>query len=171
MLHKFILLYSWFVRTVFYFLPDVPFIMRCRGKLYSLVMKKCGNDFQVSSSALIKGLENIEVGNHCLIASNVIIDASTSLFLDDEVMIGYSAVIVTGNHTIENGSYRYGEPVRESIYIGRGSWVAGNSLILPGAIIPSSSCIAGNTVINKPLIKSGIYYRYSELKINEKNNN
>ncbi|PST85897.1 hypothetical protein C9I86_16815 [Photobacterium sp. NCIMB 13483] len=168
MKHKFLLLYSWLIRTVMYFFPDIPMIMRFRGWCYSFGMKSSGNNFQVASNALIKGLENIEVGTDCIIASNVIVDASTSLIISDEVMVGYSAIIITGNHTLYRGSYRYGKPNRESIHIGKGSWIGGHSLILAGSIIPPSSCIAGNTVMNKKLSKSGIYYRHSELKINEK---
>ena len=57
MKHKFLLLYSWFVRTIMYFLPDIPFIMRFRGFLYGVGMKKCGKDFQVTHNAIIKELE------------------------------------------------------------------------------------------------------------------
>ena len=48
MKHRLLLLYSWLVKTVLFFFPDVPLIMRFRGFLYGLGMPSCGSNFQVA---------------------------------------------------------------------------------------------------------------------------
>lgn len=162
-MHKIFLLYSWFIRTLFYFFPDIPLIMRLRGFLYSLFMKKRGNNLQVSASSIVKGLENISIGNNCFFAANTIIDAGTDIYLEDDVMIGYASILISGNHTLKNGSYRFGASKREAITIQFGSWVGANCVILAGANIPPSSCIAAGTSLGNKLPESGIYYRKSSL--------
>ena len=135
--------------------------MRFRGYLYSIPMNGDKKNLQVASSATLKGLENITIGKNCFFASNTIIDASTNLTLNDDVMIGYSSIIVTGNHSIVHGSYRFGDPIRMQITIGSGTWVGANCVILPGVSITNSCCIAAGTVVNKSITVSGIFYRKS----------
>ena len=53
MKHRLLLLYSWLVKTVLFFLPDIPLIMRFRGFLYSLGMPSCGSNFQVAHNVII----------------------------------------------------------------------------------------------------------------------
>ena len=62
MKHKLLLLYSWFIRTIMFFLPDMPIIMRSRGFLYGLGMAKCGKNIQVTHDAILRDLENICMG-------------------------------------------------------------------------------------------------------------
>ncbi|BBU99378.1 acyltransferase [Providencia hangzhouensis] len=160
-MHKLYLLYSWLIRVLLYFFPDMPIIMKFRGYLYSIPMSGCKRNFQVASSANLKGLENITIGKNCFFASNTIIDASTKLILNDDVMIGYSSIIVTGNHSIVNGSYRFGKPIRRQITIGRGTWIGANCVILPGVSITNSCCVAAGSVVNKSITEPGVFYRKS----------
>ena len=155
--HKFILLYSWFIRTVGYFLPDQPLLMSFRGKLYSLVMKECGQNFQVSSNAIIKGLENLSVGNNVYLAPNTVINTIGNIILEDDVMIGFNSVIVSGNHSMINGSFRFGKSLTKSIIIHKGSWIGSNCTILAGANIPKSSILASNSSLGKTFTTIGVY--------------
>ncbi len=87
MSHKIGLIYSWFVRTILFFLPDIPLFMRFRGWCYSLAMKKTGKNFQVSANTILKGLPEFEVGANVYLAPGVIINAATKIKLEDEVML------------------------------------------------------------------------------------
>ncbi|KTD99315.1 acyltransferase [Pseudoalteromonas sp. H71] len=157
MKHKSLLLYSWLVRTTFIFFPDIPIVMSIRGWLYSLGMQSAGKNFQVSADSKLVGLENLKFGDNIFIATNVVINASCLINIEDEVMIGIASTLVSGDHTIKDGSYRYGKPIRKPIFIGRGSWVAGNVLITAGASLPNSSLLAGGAVLSKSFDEPGIY--------------
>lgn len=157
MKHKFCLLYAWLVWAVTFFVPDVNLMTRFRGWLYSLVMPKCGKNFQVSAGARLFGLNNLYVGSNVYIATNVVINACDHIILEDEVMVGINSTLVSGNHTIKDGSYRFGSAQRAPIKVGHGSWVSGNVLLIAGAEIPPSSLVAGGAVVNKKHIESGIY--------------
>ncbi|MFA8300216.1 MAG: hypothetical protein ACEPOV_08645 [Hyphomicrobiales bacterium] len=158
MKHKFLLIYAWFVRTILFFLPDIPFIMRFRGWLYGLGMRKRGRDFQVTHNTIIKSLQNIEVGNNVFIGNFSVILAAANVIVHDEVQIGPNVIIISGNHTKLNGSYRFGKPDREEIILERGSWVSANCTIAKGSMLPSGSVLAANSLLNKKhTTKDGIY--------------
>ena len=147
MTHKVLLIYTWFVRTILFFLPDIPVIMRFRGWLYSLGMKHCGYDFQVTHDARLITLQEISVGRNCFIGNNTLVFASINgeISLADEVQIGPHCVIISDNHTIKDGSFRYGKTDNGVIRIGFGSWIGANSTVLKGAILPPSSVLGANS--------------------------
>lgn len=157
MKHKLLLIYAWFVRTLTYFLPDHPLIMRIRGGFYSVGMIRCGCDFQVSSSVILRNLENIYVGNNVYLAPNVVVNAIDKITLSDEVMVGFNTVLVSGNHSLWSSSYRYGKSNKTPIFIGKGSWVAANCTVIAGAKIGSSTLVAANSAVIGDCTETGIY--------------
>lgn len=158
MKNKLLLLYSWFVRTFLFFFPDIPFIMRMRGFLYGLGMKHCGKDFQVTHDAIIRDLQGISVGDHCFVGNHSVIMGSGSTLIGDEVLIAPHVIIISGNHTSLNNSYRYGKRSDGEIIIGRGSWVAGNATVQKGAILPAGSVLSASSFLNKPFTQENALY-------------
>lgn len=157
MKHKFSILYSWFIRTITFFLPNIPILMRFRGFLYSIMMKECGKNFQVTSSAIIVSLSGIKIGNDVYIGSNTVIIAM-GLKIEDEVLVGPNCVITDGKHTFKDKSFRFGKSKRTPVKISKGSWVTGNCTITSGSILPERSILAAGAVLNKQFeIKEGLY--------------
>ena len=154
MKHKIALLWSWFVSTFTWILPDAPITMRFRGWLYGLAMKKRGKDFQVARGVILRGLENISIGNHVYIACNAVILSSCEINIEDEVMIAFNTVISDGNHTLHNGSYRFGKRTNSPIKIGYGTWIGANSTIVAGVNIGQACLIGANSVVTKNIEKN-----------------
>ncbi|PME54415.1 acyltransferase [Vibrio lentus] len=163
--NKLLLLYSWLIWFATFFIPDTGITMRFRGFLYSLAMKKSGKNLQVSSGTKLYGLNSITVGDNVYIATNVVINAGGCIDIGSEVLIGIGAIIVSGNHTIKNGSYRFGTPQQKTITIGFGSWIAAGVVLVAGSSIPNSSLVTPNSVIYKTLDLPGIYSGSSIRKI------
>ncbi len=149
MKHKLLLLYSWFVRTVLIWLPDVPFIMRFRGWLYGLGMKRCGKNFQVAQNVIINGLEGLSVGNDIFINNNCIILSTFGISFGSEVIVGPGCVFSANNHLPKGNSFRFGARETAPISIGKGSWIAANCTILLGSNIPDYSLVAAGSVFLK----------------------
>jgi len=149
MLHKIALIYTWLVRTLLIWLPDQPAIMRFRGWLYGFMMAGCGTNFQVSASVVLRCLENISVGRDVYLAPGVVLNASGPINLHDEVMVGFNSLLVSGNHSARNRSFRFGAPVLGEIKIGYGSWIAGNCTVLAGANMGTCCVLAANSVCSK----------------------
>ena len=146
---KFLLLYSWFIRSAMFFFPDIPQVSRIRGYLYGLGMKRCGKNLIVQHDAILRNLENMEFGNDIRIANHAILWGGGRIIIQDSVIIGPHAIIVSGNHTLGNGSYRDGSGITGTVHLQRGSWVGGNSTVTLGAVLPARSVLGANSVLNK----------------------
>lgn len=127
-------------------------------------MKSCGKDFQVTNNVILKGLENMTIGNYVFIGNNSIIFALTFVELQDEVMVAPNVIIVSGDHGYENGSFRFKKGTRKPILISKGSWVASNSTISKGSTLPNGSVLAANSFLNKPFSKPNSVYTGSPAK-------
>jgi maltose O-acetyltransferase len=139
------------VRISLIFLPDAPVIMRFRGFLYSLMMKNCGRNFQVASSAVIRGLEKLVCGDDVYFGPGAFVLVRESIVIESEVLIAMNVVIVDGNHgkDVEANSYRFKRGRQEPIIIGRGAWIAANSVILAGSIVEAGMVVPPCTVIRR----------------------
>lgn len=150
-MHKFNLVYSHCVRFLLSFLPDAPYVMRLRGWFYSLVMLECGRNFQVASTAVLRGLERISCGDDVYIGPNAYVMARVGIQIESEVLIAMNVVVVDGNHgknKITN-SYRFEAGAREPIFIGRGSWIAANSVVTAGSIVESGRVVPPCSVVRR----------------------
>lgn len=141
-LSKLNLFYSYIIRTSLIALPDIPFIMRFRGWLYSFFMRECGKNFQVSSTSVIRGLQNISVGENVYLAPNCYLLSRESIVIEDEVMVAINSVIVDCNHGFNNGSYRFSRGKQKKITIGKGTWIAANCVVTSGVSI-GNGCVIG----------------------------
>jgi acetyltransferase-like isoleucine patch superfamily enzyme len=136
------------VRTITFFLPDVPLLMRFRGFLYSLMMKRAGGNFQVTSSAIINSLAGFTVGRDVYIAQNTVI-IGTDVTIGDEVIIGPNCVISGGNHVYSGRSYRFAKSEAAPVVLESGCWVGGNCSILAGTTLPEGSVLGAGSVLDK----------------------
>ena len=154
--HKATHLWAWLVRVVTSVLPDCAPTMRLRGGLYGLLMQQRGRDFQVASNVQLNGLEKISVGDHVYLAPGVVVLASSSITLGDEVMIAHHSVVTDGNHTPIRGSYRYGPRVNAAVTIGRGTWIGANCTVLPGVRIGEGVLVGANSAVTKDVSDGAI---------------
>lgn len=151
------LLYAWFIFTLTFFLPDQKLIMRFRGWLYSFAMPSCGSNFQVSNNTKILGIDKLFVGKDVFLATGCVINTGGEVHLKNGVLIGINSVVVAGNHTMLNGSYRFGVRQLKPIVIGAGSWIGANVTITAGSTVPESSVVAANSVYLSSNDVAGIY--------------
>ncbi|MDX9890253.1 MAG: hypothetical protein RBT13_05375, partial [Bacteroidales bacterium] len=69
--------------------------------------------------------------------------------IEDCVLIAPHVVIVSGNHTFLDGSYRFGSSQLKKITIQKGAWVAANCTLTQGSILPEGSVLGANSLLNK----------------------
>lgn len=131
--------------------PDAPLTMRWRGWLYGLMMKDRGHDFQVASSVLIRGLENLSVGNHTYFAPGVILLCGAGIVIEDEVMLGPYTVLASGNHGRKGDSFRYAHADRSQIRIAFGSWLGAHVTVTAGVSIGRGCLIGANAVVTRDI--------------------
>ncbi|WP_233075706.1 acyltransferase [Paraglaciecola chathamensis] len=151
------LLWSYFVRTILLLLPDTPLIMKFRGWLYSFGMFSCGHNLQVAASANIRGLLNVSAGNNVYIGPNAYILSRGRIKIGDDVLIAMNVVIVDTNHKFDGNSYRVLHSSPRPIDIGSGSWVAANSVLVPGTTIGKRTVIGAGVVCSTSYPDNSIY--------------
>lgn len=153
MKHRSLIFYSWFIRIILFFLPDIPFIMRIRGFLYGIVMNECGFDFQVTHDAVLKCLENISIGNNVFIGNNSMLMGSGKIMIEDQVMLGPFVVCISGSHTRDEFSFRFGKSRPGEILLKKGSWVCSHCTVSSGAILPEGSVLGANSFLNSDFVQ------------------
>lgn len=157
-MNKISILYSWFVRTSTFFLPNHPFFMRFRGFLYSLMMDECGKNFQVASTVIFNSLKGMRVGDNVYIAPNNIF-ITTNISIENDVILGPGSVYSGGNHQFDGNSFRK-LPSKSNgpLILRQGSWVAANCTITSGSILPKNSILAAGAVLNRALAEELTIY-------------
>lgn len=145
---KFLILYSWFIKSVTFFFPDVPIFQRFRGWLYSFGMKKCGSRFRPSHNVVLNRLDKLEVGNNVYLACGCVVTGGGDVFIGDNVLFGPNVVVSSANHKFDGVSftkeYSFG-----SVTIESNAWIGANASLLKDTIIPHTSIVGAGSVCNK----------------------
>ena len=159
MKHKLLLLYSWFIRTFFYFWPDIPLFMRWRGFFYGLGMKHCGKDFQVTHSAILNTLEEFDVGKRVYIANNCSLIANGRIIIGDYTLFGPGVVVSSGNHLFDGDKFVKVSNKKDVIIL-KNCWIGANCTICAGAKLPEHSLLAAGSVLTTKTDKTDEYGLY-----------
>lgn len=128
-------------------LPDNVIFLRLRGFFLKPFFGNCGKDFRVGRNVVFHNPELITIGNHVFIAYGSSLMATDRIKIGDEVMFGPYCVVISGNHSSINGSYRYGPPFLAPITIGKGSWIGSHVVITAGSVIGKNTLIAAGAVV------------------------
>lgn len=144
-----LLRFDWPLHFVLLFtnwLPDNVVFLRLRGWLTSPFFGKCGKDLRLGRGIVFYNASRIQIGSHVYIAKGCWFSAGDPIKISDEVMFGPNVVVASSNHTMENGSFRYGKATGAAIVIGKGSWIGANCTITSGTIICEGVLVGANSV-------------------------
>jgi acetyltransferase-like isoleucine patch superfamily enzyme len=89
---------------------------------------------------------HLEIGSDVFIARGCWLHAWGGIVLEDEVQLGPYAVLVSGDHTPIDGSYRFGPSNLAPIRICKGSWIAAHATVTKGVLIGCGAILAANSV-------------------------
>jgi acetyltransferase-like isoleucine patch superfamily enzyme len=154
---NFLIIYTWFVRVITFFLPDIPVFQKLRGWLYSFGMKKCGKRFRVSYNVILNRLELLEIGENVYFAAGCIVVGGGEISIGDNVLFGPNVILAASNHKFDGESFAK-EYVFGKVVIEKNCWIGGNSSILMGAHVPHSSIVGAGSVCTGPLTQPHSLY-------------
>jgi acetyltransferase-like isoleucine patch superfamily enzyme len=152
---KFLILYTWWVRTFTFFLPEIPSFQSFRGWLYSFGMKKCGSRFRVSFNVVINHLETLTVGDNVYIACGTVITGAGNISIGANTLIGPNVILASSKH-IHNKTNFLGGYEHGVIKIEKGSWIGGNATLLMGTHVHMTSIVGAGAVCNKDFEKPNV---------------
>jgi acetyltransferase-like isoleucine patch superfamily enzyme len=143
-----VLQYLWFhfISVATSWLPDLRPVLWLRGFLLRPSFKRCGGNLQVARHVTINFTNRVEIGSDVFIATGCWLHAWGGIVMEDEVQLGPYAVLVAGDHTQFEGSYRFGSSNGAPIRICRGSWVAAHATVTKGVVIGPGALLAANSV-------------------------
>ncbi|MBK9120763.1 MAG: acyltransferase [Phycisphaerales bacterium] len=148
-----LLKYLWFhlVMTCTAWMSDVRPILKLRGWLARPAFARCGRDLQIAHNVTINFPNMLSFGSHVYLGPGSWLHCAGGVTLEDEVQLAPYVVLITGNHRLANGSYRYGKGQRAPIRIGRGSWLAAHVTVTAGVSVGRGTLVAANAVVTKDL--------------------
>lgn len=139
-----------FVMRVTGLMPEILHTMKFRGWLIGHVSGgKRPRNLQIAKGTRLHNIRNITFGDDVFVSASCWFLANCPITIEDEVMFGPMCIVVAGDHTLENGSYRFGKAERAPITIGHGSWIGGNSVITKGVVLGRATCVAAGAVVGK----------------------
>jgi maltose O-acetyltransferase len=143
-----VLQYLWFhfITVATGWLPDLRPVLWLRGFLLRPSFKSCGANLQVARHVAINFTNRLEIGSDVFIATGCWLHAWGGIVLEDEVQLGPYSVLVTGDHTPIDGTYRFGPSKLAPIRICQGSWVAAHATVTKGVVIGRGALLAANSV-------------------------
>ena len=143
-----VLKYLWFHFVILAtdWMPDLRPIPWLRGLLLTPAFKRCGRNLQVARGVTINFPNRVELGRDVCIATPCWLQGWGGVVVDDEVMLGPYAVVVSGDHTQVDGSYRHGPSRPGPVLLGRGCWVAAHATVTSGVVIGPGALLAANSV-------------------------
>lgn len=89
------------------------------------------------------------IGEGCLIRDDVVLSASESIVLEEHVTLAGRVTVIDSDHTWADGHplITDNRSVTAPIRIGRGSWIAEQSIILRGTEVGVFCIVAANSVV------------------------
>jgi maltose O-acetyltransferase len=162
--------YFWFhlVTLATDWLPDFRPVMRLRGFFLRPCFMACGRNLQVARRVTLNFSNRLEIGRDVYIATGCWIHAWGGVVIEDEVQLGPYSVLVTGDHTLKDGSYRHGPSTLARIHLRHGSWVAAHAVVTKGVTIGRGSLLAANSVATRNIPDFAIAAGVPARIINEK---
>lgn len=115
--------------------------------MISPYFKRCAGDLRVARNNVFYNSFNISFGRSVFIANGNWFAGTDLIEVSDEVMFGPNSIIISGNHSKVNNSFRYGPNVISPIFIGKGSWIGGNCAILAGSSVGEGTVVGANSVV------------------------
>jgi acetyltransferase-like isoleucine patch superfamily enzyme len=140
--------YLWFhfITVATGWLPDLRPVLKLRGLLMRPAFKSCGRNLQIARRVTINFTNRLEIGRDVFLAMGCWLNAAGGIVLEDEVQLGPYAVLVAGDHTRLDGSYRFGPSKLAPIRICSGSWVGAHATVTNGVSIGRGAILAANSV-------------------------
>lgn len=149
-----------FISLLLNILPDNVSVMKLRGFFLRPFFGKCGGNLMMGRGVFMLNTQNIEIGKNVYIAAGNWFNAIEKISIADEVMIAPHCMIISGEHTKANGSFRYGPITKAPVKIGFGSWIGAKCCVLAGTTIGKGSVVGANSVIkgkfNDDMLIAGI---------------
>ena len=117
---------------------------RQRARYYQLVLAECGTHLKVNGKPVIYTPSMVHIGNHFTINNGCQISPRGKVYISDYVTMSRGSQITAGSldskHWI-NEEYKKHIHTQGDVFIGEGTWLCIDSIVLPGVHITGKGVI------------------------------
>ena len=128
-----------------------PSELERRNEIIRKVFAQAGNNFYIEPPLNANWGCNTHIGDDFYSNFNLTLVDDADIYIGDHVMIAPNVVIATGTHPVcpelREQVYQYNLPVT----IGNNVWIGAGSIILPGVTIGDNSVIGAGSVVTKDI--------------------
>lgn len=148
-----VLQYLWFhfITLATSWLPDLRPVLRLRGFLLRPAFKACGRNFQIARHVTINFSSRLEIGDDVYMATGCWLHAWGGITIEDGVQLGPYVVLVAGDHTRKDGSYRHGPSRLGPIHLCQGCWLAAHATVTKNVTVGQGALLAANSVATRDI--------------------
>lgn len=118
-------------------------------EIHKLVNELFGGRLPITSHIVppmqIDKAEQVTIGENVFINHGLTVMAAGSIAIEDGVMIGPEAALLTANHDFNNLMVLKCKP----IVIKKGAWIGARAIILPGVTVGEGAIVASGAVVTK----------------------
>lgn len=122
-------------------------------------VQRCGNALEVFGDVEIFSGENITIGDHCKLNTQVILNGRSGIKIGNNVTISPGAKILSTGYDLER-FFNTGERIHFSdkpIIIGNHCWLGAGAIVLPGVQITGEYVVVGaGAVVTKDISESRV---------------
>jgi len=117
-----------------------------RHAYYRWCGMKIGRSTYIQMGLSIMAPEKIEIGEHCIINQNCLLDGRGGLTIGNNVNISYAVYIFTADHDVHSPDFAGClAPVVVQDY----AWLSSRATLLPGVTIGQGAVVAAGAVVTK----------------------
>ena len=124
-----------------------------RARIYKHLFAQCGSNFNINGKPLIFEPEKISVGNNVTINNGVQLCPRGKIYLSGYVTLSRGAQITAGELDMQcwaNEKYKEHIHTQGDVFLGEGTWLCINSVVLPGVRITGKGVVvAAGAVVTK----------------------
>ena len=133
-----------------------------RSRYLRLVLAECGTHLKVNGKPLVFQPHKIHIGDHFTINNGAQISPRGEVYIGNYVTMSRGSQITAGTLDPEHwsdGRYKDHVHTQGDVYIGDGTWLCINSIVLPGVKITGNGVIvAAGAVVTKDITESNMVY-------------
>ncbi len=127
------------------------------ARFYRLVLAECGTGFKMNGKATIFSPDKVHIGNHFTINNGAQISPRGEVYIGDYVTMSRGSQITAGSLDSTkwiNEQYKQHIHTQGDVYIGDGTWLCINSIVLPGVKISGKGVIvAAGAVVTHDIVE------------------
>lgn len=117
-----------------------------REKLGKIIQQKIDKTVEIRLPFYTDYGNNIKLGKHVFINSNVMMVDLGGITIDDNVLLGPHTTIVSVNHPLPPNK-RHGLELKP-VHIKQNAWLGANTTILPGVTVGENAVVAAGAVVS-----------------------